>query len=852
MPHLASWARTRRPALRGAALLFVALVLTAAGAVQAAPVFSVGSKEVIYTAGQRQSLGLNHWPDGSMGVAAAGNGQLHFYGANSASTVRTTGSLTSPGLSKQNVTIVGGGGYNYRAGGPVYTDPSTGTRLLLYHAEQHIGSPQNFYTTLGLAVARDSSGLVFDDLGTILRSHLSSPNYGSVDMGSGSFSTYNGDLYIHYRDYQAGGPISQLSVARAPLASVLSNALNRQTTQFTKYYNGGWTEAGLGGRASALEIGNPDNSWSSVTYNDYLNQFVMATSQWASSGGDLYLSTSSDGVNWGPRQVIAQNPGEQFYPSLIGTGADPTRTGKSFYVYYTDSAAGAWNRWNDAQLVRRQITFDPSTPSVIDPTGWATAGRFLGDYQAGGPAQGWQYLWSAAGKNTPSTFSTLYWSDVAGAYNTTGGATPEWTGGNGQPADYLTLGAGVGHPGQPNYNVIAAYTIQAEDGAGAYRLTNSSIFKSDTLTSPGEDGLTLQVFVNNSLVGGTQTVATNGSTLNFDRNLGQLAVGDTVYVALGAGKNQWFDGFQGFDFAIQRNLNPTSGSSIPTTSSGGSSSSGSGGSTYTNTKIVGRGANYTPTVPAPAPAPTQTPTPAPTPAPTPTPTPTPDPAPPAAAEWTSLSSFLADFQAGAPAHGWNYLWTSQGKNGLASAYSSLYWSNAAGAYNTTGGATPVWANGVGHPDDYLTLGAGVGHPGRPGYNVIAAYTIQADDGAGTYRLANAGLMKNDSIISPGEDGLTLLVYVNNTLMGNIITAGANGSFVNFDRQLGQLNVGDTIYVMIGAGMNQNYDGFKAFDFTIQKLMPVAQAFAAMAAVPEPASAVQAALVMVLLAGRRRR
>jgi hypothetical protein len=218
--------------------------------------------------------------------------------------------------------------------------------------------------------------------------------------------------------------------------------------------------------------------------------------------------------------------------------------------------------------------------------------------------------------------------------------------------------------------------------------------------------------------------------------------------------------------------------------------------------------------------------------------------------WTSLGSFLGDFQTGAPAQGWQYMWSSGGKPGLASAYTTLFWSNVAGAYNPTGGATSVWANGVAHADDYLALAAGVGHPGQPGYNVIAAYTIQAEDGAGSYRLTNASVMKSDATMSPGEDGLALLVYVNNAVVGAVLTAGTNGAAVSFDRSLGQLSVGDTIYVMLGPGANQSYDGFKAFDFTIQKLMPLAQAVM-MAAVPEPASAVQIGVVITLLSMRRR-
>src|SRR5262249_12966096 len=146
------------------------------------------------------------------------------------------------------------------------------------------------------------------------------------------------------------------AVARASMVDIMTNALSGRSTSFTKYYNGGWTEPGLGGKAAYLETSNAANSWLSVSYNDYLNQVVLVSSQWSGDGGDLYYATSSDGVNFSPRQPLAVDPGEQFYPTIIGSGADPTHSGQSFYVYYTDSQKGQWGRWKDAQLRRRTLT----------------------------------------------------------------------------------------------------------------------------------------------------------------------------------------------------------------------------------------------------------------------------------------------------------------------------------------------------------------------------------------------------------------------------------------------------------------------------------------------------------------
>ena len=390
------------------------------------------------------------------------------------------------------------------AGGPVYHDPATGARLMIYHAEKHGRSAKDFYSVLGLAVSTDAAGLKFRDLGTIIEPNLQT---GQTEVGGGSFAVVDNQLHVYYRDWFPNGTTSEVAVARARISDLVSNALSGLGTSFNKYYNGGWTEPGRGGLSSPLEIGNPSNSWLGVSYNDYLNQLVMVTSQWESGGGDLYLSTSPDGINWSPRQPIALDAGEQFYPSLIGTGPDPTHTGQSFYVYYTDSKKGAWSRWKDAQLVRREITINSprgsgrieSPPSTL--TNWTAASvratDYSTDFQTGVPATGWTYAWNPTGQlGNSAAFAPLAWSNVAQRYNTTGAATPV-PGSTSHNDDYLSLSASGGHPGHPNYLPIVGYTIQAEDGAGLYRIAESSIAKLDGILSPDEDGLEVMVYLNN-------------------------------------------------------------------------------------------------------------------------------------------------------------------------------------------------------------------------------------------------------------------------------------------------------------------------------------------------------------------
>jgi hypothetical protein len=101
---------------------------------------------------------------------------------------------------------------------------------------------------------------------------------------------------------------------------------------------------------------------------------------------------------------------------------------------------------------------------------------------------------------------------------------------------------------------IVGYTIQEDDGDGLYRIAESMIAKLDNIVSGGEDGLDVRVYINNSLVGSSVIVPTDGSSANFDRYLGALSVGDTVWVAINALGNQAYDSFAGFDFAIERGV----------------------------------------------------------------------------------------------------------------------------------------------------------------------------------------------------------------------------------------------------------------------------------------------------------
>jgi hypothetical protein len=214
----------------------------------------------------------------------------------------------------------------------------------------------------------------------------------------------------------------------------------------------------------------------------------------------------------------------------------------------------------------------------------------------------------------------------------------------------------------------------------------------------------------------------------------------------------------------------------------------------------------------------------------------------------TISDFRDDFQPNTPASGWTYSWNSNGKLGSTAVFAPLQWSDTAGAYNTTGAATQAATKSTTHNDDYLQLGVNWGHPGKPKYMPVAGYTISEEDGEGLYRLIDSSISKMDGTKSSKEDGLGVLVYLNNTLVGSSTSVLTNGAVANFDRELGQLYVGDTIRVMVDPLSSQSYDAFVNFDFSLQKALPLA-GMAAMslfaAPVPEPTSA---ALLLTAVAG----
>lgn len=184
---------------------------------------------------------------------------------------------------------------------------------------------------------------------------------------------------------------------------------------------------------------------------------------------------------------------------------------------------------------------------------------------------GWAYLWNAPsgwatnglsgdGTSAPvgvaSNYVPLVWAGGTLGWTADG----DQTNANNQPSGFLRLaGGGTGHPGLGSAQtgnvgntldrcVIAAYEIQAADGADNYRITNSTIAGTTISGTP----LRVLIHVNDNVPVFNATFAKDGVARAFDASLGFLNVGDRVFVCVGPDGNAGSDSFTSFNFSIGR------------------------------------------------------------------------------------------------------------------------------------------------------------------------------------------------------------------------------------------------------------------------------------------------------------
>ena len=178
----------------------------------------------------------------------------------------------------------------------------------------------------------------------------------------------------------------------------------------------------------------------------------------------------------------------------------------------------------------------------------------------------------------------------------------------------------------------------------------------------------------------------------------------------------------------------------------------------------------------------------------------------------TVASFRADYQENSPRAGWRYLWNPAGEIGKTTNYVPLVWNGSAYGPNDNPERPQPG------PAHYVRISKSGGHPahGKPQRGDIDTYVIYAFTvtNRGFYAVTNSYIIRSDGKLN-GDVNLRL--YVNEILVGPEITCDSKTP-VPFDRPLGDLNPGDSIYVAVGPnGMDRN-DNFQ-IDFSLNFSKP---------------------------------
>ncbi len=302
--------------------------------------------------------------------AAVDSNSPSFWASNQLNLFNSThnGVILSSGVGQSTLKEAGAARMNMISGRPywlesVWVDPA-GPIYAWYHQEFAPCAAGNYLAEprIGAVISYDG-GKTFLDMGSVISS--GEPNdcnakNGYTAGGVGDFSVIldrqHKYFYFIYSSYAGELENEGICVARMPYAS---RAFPVGAVQ--KYYDGAWSEPGMGGRdwaimrATALWQNADANSYwgPSIHWNTYLNEYVMLLNHSCCSPGypqeGVYISYNGDPANpkgWSAPALLLHNEG--WYPQVFGNAVNSG----------TDSNAGQTPRLYIDGKSSWQLTFD--------------------------------------------------------------------------------------------------------------------------------------------------------------------------------------------------------------------------------------------------------------------------------------------------------------------------------------------------------------------------------------------------------------------------------------------------------------------------------------------------------------
>jgi hypothetical protein len=287
---------------------------------------------------------------------------------------RANGSLTN----RRVIMSSGGRGSIDQCGvhpaGTIYKDPRAPRThwIAFYHAEK--GAPadhgrcNHFHHHTRWSIARMETfnggrtwkkrGQVITQDSALLRTAAGGWSYATDDAGSPRLVVSGRFMYLFYRaTNRSSSHVQKMTVARAPLGS------KGAPGSWRKFFNGAFTEPGLGGQSSGIS-GLPAAA-RGISFNSHLQRWVAVKVDITGA----YLFQSTDLFTWTPlEQLVATGltesgfhkpcgpriPAAYGYGSIVGLNGSSSTSGQSFWVYYMKKPAGKC--FDSRFLYRRKVT----------------------------------------------------------------------------------------------------------------------------------------------------------------------------------------------------------------------------------------------------------------------------------------------------------------------------------------------------------------------------------------------------------------------------------------------------------------------------------------------------------------
>jgi hypothetical protein len=220
----------------------------------------------------------------------------------------------------------------------------------VHYEDQERGFKEDF--RMGLAYS-DDEGASFRHLGFILSVELPSKMIKSGGVTTGKINIAGGGLrwddryfYYYFNDYSRPDRSDRHgAVARASVQEVISSARSGGVSAWHKYYNGEWTEPGLGGRASSIgQVENPSaDVWSAwvvpgnhsyVMFNTFLGKWIT----FAMKSSVITMTATADPLNFSGEPVVVHHLPEKTaaaYFTIVPSGNGEGFTcGQEFELWY--------------------------------------------------------------------------------------------------------------------------------------------------------------------------------------------------------------------------------------------------------------------------------------------------------------------------------------------------------------------------------------------------------------------------------------------------------------------------------------------------------------------------------------